>query len=492
MSHFFTNFVSYFQSLPFMLFNSLQFLLFFPLVVGIYFCIPSLRVRNLFLLLASYFFYMCWNPTYALLLLGSTSVTYFAALAIEKLPKHRKIWITLGIVSNVLILVFFKYWNWLAESITHGLASAGIDWKIEGLDLLLPVGISFYIFQALGYSIDVYQKKIKAEKDFWTYALFVSFFPQLVAGPIERSTNLLPQFKEKKEFVSENIARGLNFMLWGFFLKLVIADRCATYVDAIFNNPTQHNGGSFLLASILFTFQIYGDFGGYSLIAIGVAKCMGFKLMQNFNRPYLSTSVKEFWRRWHISLSTWFSDYVYKPLGGSRCSIKKHQRNLLITFGVSGLWHGANLTFIVWGLYHGILLAVNATKRRLMKARYNRETIFRPGKVINFFNILITFALSVAGWIIFRANTMSDALLAFKKIGTEMGAPFPGLVKGQWLILIAALAILVIKEIWQERGREWDKIKLSPVTGGSFALAMVFIILMCGVLDGGQFIYFQF
>ncbi|MCF0209449.1 MAG: MBOAT family protein, partial [Bacteroidaceae bacterium] len=346
-----------------MLFNSLQFLCFFPSICLIYWLLISvlpqkykLPVCNILLLIGSYYFYMCWQPKYALLLLFSTTATYVAAKYIARChtQKAKKIWLTSAIVINLAILFFYKYYGFAAEIITSLMSEIGIAINIPRLDLLLPVGISFYIFQALGYSIDVYRGNVQAEKNFITYALFVSFFPQLVAGPIERSTNLLKQFKEEHKFDYDYAMSGFKLMLWGYFIKLCMADRAALYVDNVFNNINNHEGYSTLIASIMFTIQIYGDFAGYTFIAIGCARIMGFSLNDNFRRPYFAVTITDFWRRWHISLSTWFRDYVYFPLGGSRTTKAKTYRNLMITFGISGLWHGANWTFVIWGLLHGI------------------------------------------------------------------------------------------------------------------------------------------
>ena len=345
-----------------MLFNSIAFLLFFPVVCLVFFLIPAsrIRIKNLFLLIASYYFYMNWEPAYALLLLTSTIVTWTAAIGISHFPdkRRKKICLVSSLVLNLSILFLFKYFNFLSSNIETALQACGLGIDIPEFNLLLPVGISFYTFQALGYSIDVYRGTTKAEHDFATYALFVSFFPQLVAGPIERSNNLLPQFKEQHRFDYETLMAGVRMMVWGYFMKLVLADRCGTYVDSIFNNVDMHNGGSYLLASLLFPFQIYGDFAGYSLIAIGVARVMGFRLMENFHRPYFACSVGEFWHRWHISLSTWFKDYVYIPLGGNRVKKSRQYFNLMVTFIVSGIWHGANWTFLCWGTLHGLLLCI--------------------------------------------------------------------------------------------------------------------------------------
>ena len=343
-----------------MLFNSLDFLLFFPVVCLLYYAISSLKWRNMFLLLASYYFYMNWEPVYALLLLASTVITYLASLGIEKYENRKKTILAISIVANLSILFFFKYFNWAADNITTLMSVAGVSIHIPEFKVLLPVGISFYTFQALGYSIDVYYKSVKVEKDFFTYALFVSFFPQLVAGPIERSTNLLQQFHVKHKFNEELAIKGITIMLWGYFLKLVIADNLAVFVDGVYNHlDTQTTGGSALIASIFFCFQLYGDFAGYSYIAIGSAAVMGYKLMDNFRRPYFfSVSVQDFWKRNHISLTTWFMDYVYYPLVGSSTSQKWWCFCIFFTFFLSGFWHGANWTYVVCFSIFGIYLVV--------------------------------------------------------------------------------------------------------------------------------------
>lgn len=310
------------------------------------------KYRWAWLLAASYYFYMNWNPAYAILIFGSTIITYLCSLLLEKYQTDRgkkRLFLTISLIINFGILFLFKYFNFVNETMFSVMEYLGVRWAVPNLDILLPVGISFYTFQAVGYTIDVYRGQLKAERHFGIYALFVSFFPQLVAGPIERASNLLPQFREKHVFNTSMAIDGLKLMLWGYFMKVVVADRLAVYVDAVYNNVDQHNGTSLLLASILFSFQIYGDFGGYSLIAIGAAKIMGFRLMTNFKRPYFATSIKAFWSRWHISLSTWFKDYLYIPLGGNRVSRKRHYYNLFVTFLVSGVWHGANMTFVIWG-----------------------------------------------------------------------------------------------------------------------------------------------
>lgn len=467
-----------------MLFNSLNFLLFFPVVCIIYFAIPALKWRNLFLLAASYWFYMNWKPAYALLLLTSTAVTYVAALGINRCAGRRgkRAWLTASLVLNLAILFLFKYYNFAAESLSLLLEHLGIALPMPEFGLLLPVGISFYTFQALGYSIDVYRGQTAVEKNFFTYALFVSFFPQLVAGPIERSTHLLPQFKVKQRFDYDAVMAGIRLMIWGYFLKLALADRCGTYVDAVYNNLTQHNGGSYLLASLIFPFQIYGDFAGYSLVAIGAARVMGFRLMDNFRRPYFAATVTDFWHRWHISLSTWFKDYVYIPLGGNRVGKARGYFNLLVTFVVSGAWHGANWTFIVWGALHGIILCIEKflgfAKKPLSGVR-------------KFFHWLVTFCLVAFAWIFFRAETLADAGRIIKGIFTEQGKPF--IEYSSILPIGMALSLMFFKECKDEF--HWN-IHLSDsrytIVRHLYIAVLICYILLFGILNGDQFIYFQF
>lgn len=469
-----------------MLFNSLAFLLFFPLVCVLYFCIPTshLRARNMLLLIASYYFYMNWEPTYALLLLTCTVITYFAAIGIGHFEGRlkKKLCLISGIVLNLATLGLFKYYNFLASNIERLLHACDFAIDLPGFGLLLPVGISFYIFQALGYSIDVYRGTTKVENDFPTYALFVSFFPQLVAGPIERSNNLLPQFKKKHYLNYESVMAGLKLMAWGYFLKLVLADRCGLYVDAIFNNIDKHNGGSYLVASLLFPFQIYGDFAGYSLIAIGTARILGFQLMENFKRPYLSVTIGEFWHRWHISLSTWFKDYVYIPLGGNRVSRFRNHFNVLVTFIISGFWHGANWTFICWGTLHGILLCIE----KVLGFGKQKYTGIRK-----FGHWIVTFVLVCFAWILFRAPGMSAAKAIITGIFTNPGIPNPDYAT--FTAIGLAMTILLIHELseeyqWGDRVMESKKHLLRPM---SIALIIAYVILF-GVLGGDQFIYFQF
>ena len=340
-----------------MLFNSYEFLIFFPIVTLIYFLIPH-KVRYIWLLITSYYFYMCWNVKYALILLLSTFITYISGLLIEEANeikskkisiKWKNIFMFFCFIINLLILFLFKYFDFAVENINIILSNLGMKVLKPSFDVVLPVGISFYIFQALSYTVDVYRKDVQAEKNFFKYALFVSFFPQLVAGPIERSKNLLKQIHERHYFNAQRVKDGLLLMIWGGFQKIVVADRAAIVVDTIFNNFPKYGGMYIIVGALLFAIQIYCDFAGYSTIAIGVAKVMGFELMENFNAPYFSQSVSEFWRRWHISLSSWFRDYLYIPLGGNRKGKLRKYINLMIVFLVSGLWHGAEWSFVVWG-----------------------------------------------------------------------------------------------------------------------------------------------
>ncbi len=472
-----------------MLFNSIAFLLFFPIVCLIYFCIPAsqVKVRNLLLLAASYYFYMNWQPAYALLLLTSTVVTYLAALGIDSFEEQgkKRLCLVSSLVLNLAILFLFKYYNFLASNVEYALQTSGLAIDLPAFEFLLPVGISFYTFQALGYSIDVYRGTTKVERDFPTYALFVSFFPQLVAGPIERSNNLLPQFKARHPFDYEQVMAGVRLMVWGYFMKLVVADRCGLYVDSIFNNVAMHNGGSYLVASLLFPFQIYGDFAGYSLIAIGVARILGFRLMENFRRPYFACTVGEFWHRWHISLSTWFKDYVYIPLGGNRVGRMRNYFNLLVTFIVSGIWHGANWTFFCWGTLHGILLCIEKA------LGVGKRSYSGAAKLMHW---AVTFVLVSLAWIFFRANNMADALTVITGIFTKAGIPDISFAMFTDLCLAAsALSLMFVKEVSDEynhriqiaESRHW-------LVRHAYIVAMIAIVILFGVLGGDQFIYFQF
>lgn len=469
-----------------MLFNSIQFLLFFFVVCIVYYILQGNKARNLFLLVASYYFYMNWEPIYAVLILLSTIITYVCGLLVEKSnDKHRTIYLVVSLLLNLGILFIFKYYDFINSSVTFLLSQWGLKWDVPNLHLLLPVGISFYTFQAIGYSIDVYRGTIPAERNFFTYALFVSFFPQLVAGPIERAKNLLPQFHTEHSLKYNNVSEGVKQMIWGFFMKLCIADIISEYVDAVYNNIVNHGGLSIILATLFFTIQIYCDFSGYSNIAIGAARVMGFKLMDNFRQPYLSHSLKEFWKRWHISLSTWFMDYVYIPLGGNRVKYSRHLLNLFITFLVSGIWHGANWTFLIWGAIHGIFISIENVWNRFIKLPPPQQQSMKPINTITSF-IIVAFA-----WLFFRANNLYDAIIAIQKMFTAPGELYVD--TSIFLFGFMGISVLAFKDI---KDRYNMDIKLlhsqNPVIKyGSFVLLFSYILLF-GAFYGGQFIYFQF
>ena len=471
-----------------MLFNSFGFLFFFPLVCVLYYLLKNNRWRIPFLLVASYYFYMNWKPLYAVLIMTSTVLTYLCGLLMERhagdKPKQ-KAFLVVSLVINFSILLFFKYFDFINESVFSLLEMAGIRWTVPNLDVLMPVGISFYTFQAVGYSIDVYRGTIKAERNFFTYALFVSFFPQLVAGPIERAKNLLPQFHEEHRFDSYEAIEGLKQMLWGFFMKLCVADMISEYVDVVYDNVGHHNGTSLIVATLFFTFQIYCDFSGYSLIAIGAARVMGFRLMENFHRPYYSLNIKEFWKRWHISLSSWFKDYLYIPLGGNRVKYPRHLLNLMITFLVSGIWHGAVWTFVVWGGLHGMYQVIgNIWCKYVHKHEYKTSFSRVIGTVFCF--MLVSFA-----WIFFRANDVTEAFTIVGKIFTDHGAPFVD--KSVFVYGFTALFILIFKDTKDEF--KWKvnfmHSKHTVVRYISTAALVVYVLLF-GSFANGQFIYFQF
>lgn len=501
-----------------MLFNSYSFLLFFPVVVMIYFILPK-KVCHIWLLLASYYFYMSWNPGYAVLIAITTIVTYICGLGLTRADhtdrgnqKFKKnVIVALCLLLNLGLLVFFKYFNFLYENIKWIMARFHVTLVKPDFDILLPVGISFYTFQALSYLIDVYRGDIKAEKNIIRYALFISFFPQLVAGPIERSKNLLRQIDEiavKKSVSYERITSGLIQMVWGFFLKMVIADRVAIYVNKVFEHYTMYGTVVLLSAAVAFGIQIYCDFAAYSAIAIGGARVMGFTLMENFDTPYLSKSIKEFWRRWHISLSTWFRDYVYIPLGGNRCAKWKHYRNIMITFCVSGLWHGANWTYVVWGGMHGLYQIIGAELRPL-KDKMNKLFHTKTDSFsYRFGQTAVTFFLVTITWVFFRSDTVHDALRYLKRIvvrpdfwvlhdNTLLGF---GLDQTQVHILLAACVILLLVSLVQYRTKmllhqsldtQCIWFRWAAIIG---LLAMILLFGEYGLNSaaGNQFIYFQF
>lgn len=397
-----------------MLFNSLKFMVFLPAVLVLYWALPH-RFRKYLLLAASYYFYMCWKPEFIVLILFSTAINYFCALCIRRYPGAKKPMLIADLIVNFGLLFFFKYLNFFGETLTALCRVVSIPFTAPALDIILPVGISFYTFQTLSYTIDVYRGKMEPERDFITFALFVSYFPQLVAGPIERADNLLPQLKKEQVFRYDQAAHGVRLMVWGFFKKCVCAAYLSRLADAVYNDVSLASGGAAALATAAFALQIYCDFGGYSDIARGCSEMMGVELMVNFKAPYFALSMRDFWKRWHISLTSWFREYVYFPLGGSRRGFARTLRNTLIVFALSGLWHGASWTFVVWGLLHALYLCAELIWNRL-----RRNAPKAPGPCCKALLLLKTFVLACIAWTFFRADTMADALAV-------LGAAFAGL-----------------------------------------------------------------
>jgi len=437
---------------------------------------------------------MVFVPIYILILGFTIVVDYFAGIYIEKSQgRKRKLFLTASLIANIGVLAIFKYYNFINNNIT--LLVHGIGWEnpIPYLSILLPVGLSFHTFQAMSYTIEVYRGNQIAEKKFGIYSLYVMFYPQLVAGPIERPQRLLPQFYEKHEFDYQRVSEGLKQMLWGFFKKLVIADRLALYVNTVYSNPEQHTGPTLLIATVFFAIQIYCDFSAYSDIAIGCARVMGFKLMTNFNRPYFSKSISEFWKRWHISLSSWFRDYLYISLGGNRVSIPRWYFNLFFVFLVSGLWHGANWTYIIWGALNGAYLVAGLFSAPLVKKINRIMRIDRFRGLHTFFQIITTFILVCFAWIFFRANTISDAFLIIKKIAAFKGPVFYEDLSTLGYSFLGIFFLLIV-EFKDEYFRNRFLVLNHPhfaVRNLAYAF-MVLLIILFGVFDGGQFIYFQF
>lgn len=476
-----------------MVFNSFQFLWLFPLIFLGYYFLPCLftrsperksNVANKLLLLVSYGLYMQWNPAYALILLGVTAVTYFFALLLERESSasgRRRQLIGCGTLLALLPLLVFKYYNFLIGSFAEVLGWNGMP----GLNWAVPIGISFFTFQAVGYLFDVYYRRIAAEHNWWDYMLFVSFFPQILSGPISKAGSLLPQIKSNRIFDYNHAVQGLKWMLWGMFLKTVMADRLGLYVDKILDNWQYNTGSSCLLASVFYSFQIYGDFAGYSFLAMGVGRLMGFDLVNNFRQPYLSVSVTDFWRRWHISLSTWLKDYVYIPLGGSRCGKARNYWNIFVTFLVSGVWHGANWTFVVWGVLHGLF---QIAEKALGLQRPQSKGPARAGR------IALTFLLVNFAWIVFRMPSIGDAWGVMGKIATGLVSPVYMESKTNILLSFASILMVTAVDCTNEfaPGKRW--LVSSPhrtVRWASYVI-LAFAILLCGVFDAGQFIYVSF
>jgi len=476
-----------------MLFNSIEFLfVFFPLVTVAYFALPH-RYRWMLLLGASCYFYMAFIPIYILILAVTIVIDYAAGIWIEDSTGiKRKRWLQVSILSTCLVLIIFKYYNFFATDLTALANLIGWNYSISALHLILPIGLSFHTFQSLSYVIEVYRGHQKAERHFGIYSLYVMFYPQLVAGPIERPQNLLHQFYDKHEFEYHRVASGLRQMLWGLFKKVVVADRLSIYVDAVYGNVAQHNGVTLAVATVFFAFQIYCDFSGYSDMAIGAARVMGFDLMQNFNRPYFSKSISEFWKRWHISLSTWFRDYVYVPLGGNRVDKLRWYRNLLVTFTLSGFWHGANWTYVIWGALNGFFL-ISAVVTEPARQRLAQITgLSRLPKLHMVIKVAITFFLTCCAWVFFRASNFSDAILIYQKLLLSRGPLFTGGAKDLIYGVIGIFCVLAL-DYWT-RGRPFDVTITHKNTMTRWAVYVFLLLglLTIGVFDASQFIYFQF
>ncbi len=491
-----------------MSFDSFGFFLFFPVVAIAYFMIAH-RYRWIWLLTASYFFYMCFNPWYAVFLGATTLTTYAAGLLIGKADESRdartkKMWVVLCLIVNLGILLVFKYLNLFSELYAQTASLFGFAVPAVRFDLLLPVGISFYTFQAVSYLIDVYRGDTKPERHLGKYALFVSFFLQIVSGPIGKSKDMLREFDEVHTFDDTRAKKGLLLMLWGYFQKMVVADRLGLLVDTVYGSPQKYRGPASLLATVFYAFQIYCDFSGYSDIAIGAGQVLGFRLPTNFNRPYFSRSVKEFWRRWHISLSSWFRDYLYIPLGGNRCSAFRHCLNILIVFAVCGFWHGASVTFFVWGLLHGVYQVIGLLTggfRSRVRARLGIRTGSAPFRVLQ---AAATFLLVAFAWIFFRAGTLADAstviggLFRFDPSALRDGSLFRlGLDPAEMAVgVLGILAVLAVDLLGRKKNLIRSVLNFRTPARWLFYITAVMVLVIFGIYgsqyNAQQFIYSQF
>jgi len=475
-----------------MLFNSIEFLVFFPLVFLIYWFVLKnrLRLQNLFLLAASYVFYGWWDWRFLSLIIISSAVDYFVGRQLNRAEKEsvRKGLLMISLAVNLGLLGYFKYANFFIDSLISAFGTAGIHLNIRTLHVILPVGISFYTFQTLSYTIDIYRRRFTPTSDVIAFFAYVAFFPQLVAGPIERAFHLVPQFLQPRVFDYSKAVRGCRLILWGFFKKVVIADRLAFFVNHVYEAPASYQGADLILATFFFAVQIYCDFSGYSDIAIGTARLFGFDLMTNFQMPYFSRSIREFWGRWHISLSTWFRDYVYIPLGGSRTRTARWMFNLMVTFVVSGMWHGAKWNFILWGALHGTYAMIETLMTR------NR---MRTIKIPDLFQWLLTFCLVNIGWIFFRANTLADSFYILKSVfRPECSFKLPFIEIYDFMLSLAFITVLFVSEICIRHRDRWKTIKklfeLKYMRWGLYYMVL-YCIMFFGVFQKKiEFIYFQF
>lgn len=496
-----------------MLFNSIHYLVFLPIVALLYFLLPH-RFRWIWILGASYYFYMCWRWEYALMLIFITGVDYWAAIEIVKHPPGslgRRLPLVASIAGNLGLLFFFKYFNFASDTARAALAAANLDVVIPHLDVLLPVGISFHTFQSISYNVDVYRGLIRPERHLGIFATCVAYFPQLVAGPIERGGHILPQFHIEHRFEYARVVSGLKLAAWGMFKKVVIADRLAIVVNRVFEAPAEHSAAQSVVAVVFFSFQIYCDFSGYSDIALGSAEVLGVRLVRNFDRPYLATSIAEFWQRWHISLSTWFRDYVYIPLGGSRCSTHRWYLNLLVTFLASGLWHGAHWTFVIWGGLNGLYLVAELALAKAAAAAVRSFRLDQFERGLSVVRVGITFALTCVAWCFFRARTVSEAVhvvgalplgaaqwLASVLTG-DAGAIHAalrglGLQQSELVLALLSIVVLVVVELAQASGsvRAWT-VRQPFMLRWACYYGLVASIVFFGAFNAAQqFIYFQF
>ncbi len=482
----------------------MQFLFFFTIVMATYFAIPC-RLRWILLLGASYYFYISWKPAYVILIVITTLLTYYAGIHMGKIAtkSKRKTVLILSLFFNLGVLFVFKYYNFLNDSLKNIFQHYSLFYGSHELNVLLPIGISFYTFKNLSYAIDVYRGDKLPEKHLGYLALYVAFFPQLLAGPIERATRFLPQLYERFDFDYRRVTQGLKLMLWGLFQKMVIADNLAPLVDVVYNDPTHQSGVGLVLATLFFAFQIYCDFAGYSDMAIGAAKVMGFTTMENFSRPYFSKSIPEFWRRWHISLSTWFRDYLYIPMGGNRVSIPRWYFNLFIVLLICGLWHGANWTFIAWGGLHGIYLIFSAFTRNIRKKIHKALGLDRVPRLHDYLQVMVTFLLVCFAWIFFRANSISEAMVVISRLFTGWEGissldvfktiPLWRPLKLELMTGVVSIGILTLVHLLQTRWSVIQVLSEKPIwIRWPVYYSLLMAILLFGNFESKPFIYFQF
>lgn len=483
-------------------FNSIQFIIFYPIILLLYFLLPF-RFRWIMLLTASCAFYMMYDPPLIFLLMFTTLVSWICSVWIERAQNSvkRKLLMLVSVVSSLSVLVFFKYFNFIADSVTGIAGLLGLANTEFSLNLILPIGISFYTFQTLSYTIDVYWGNIKCESHFGYYALFVTFFPQVVAGPIERPGNLIPQLRHYNTFSFKNAGDGLCLMLLGFYKKVVVADVIAVCVDSVYGDPGRATGPAVIAATVLFAVQIYCDFSGYTDIAIGCARIMGINLMQNFNHPYRALSIKEFWARWHISLSSWFKDYIYIPLGGNRCSKARHMFNLFLVFLISGFWHGASWTFVIWGVLHGLYQITGMLTADFRNRITDYLGLERNGKLLSAYKQAATFILVCFAWIIFRANSVSDIFILISRLPAGWGAPLASIItilgttsKAMFAMILSILLLVILDNKIKYKNSAKDVAAISYK--GTFVY-LTWTILLAWIMllqnnGASSFIYFQF